>query len=55
MTDNLSRPRFNLYYIFEADKAANPMPPSAAEKIKKEIFQIFSKNIKPIENPIPPY
>jgi len=52
---NANRSRLNLYYVFEADKAAHPMPTAAAERIRQKIFESFSKNIKPKENPVPPY
>ncbi|MBO5798230.1 MAG: hypothetical protein J6R77_07820 [Clostridia bacterium] len=31
----------NLYYIFEADRRAHPMPPEQAKEIFKKIQKIF--------------
>ena len=45
----------NLYYVFEADKAAHKLSEEKAKEIKIKIFEIFSKNIKPPPDFIPLY
>ena len=46
--------RYNLYYIFEADKKEHPMPDDAVERIRKNIFEKNLKIIKPLSNSGPP-
>lgn len=51
---NTPREHNNLYYIFEADKKAHPMPPEKVEEIRKNILNNFSKTLKLSSNDIPP-
>ena len=54
--ENSNRPRehHNLYYIFESDKEAHPMPPEKVEKVRKNILNDFSKTLKLSSHDIPP-
>ena len=40
------RERYNLYYIFQADKLSHPMPPEMLEKIRKHISEKARQNKK---------
>ena len=48
------REHHNLYYIFESDKEAHPMPPEKVEKVRKNILNNFSKTLKLSSHDIPP-
>lgn len=43
----------NLYYIFEADRRAHPMPPERAEEMFEKIKKIFQnrKTFPPVRSP----
>lgn len=51
---NTPREHSNLYYIFEADKKAHPLPLETVEKIRKNIIKNFPKNLKLSNNNNPP-
>lgn len=48
------RKHSNLYYIFEEDQRGHPMPPEQTEILRRNIFELFWKNVKPNADGIPP-
>lgn len=48
------REHYNLYYIFQADQQQHTLPEERAEKILKNLLEIFSQIIKPNADVNPP-
>ena len=48
-----AREHYHLYYLFETDKQAHPMPADAVERIRMLLFPSFVM-LKPLSNADPP-